>query len=302
MKTEKLSKSFNQIKGAVTFHRIEENSIIQFKSTAQIEKGQIWLCKKDYYDALGNRINGEIPFIVIIVNDVQSHSEQRLVRVQPISPFTEFHADDDILVSDDTIVGFDFIIETWNEQPILTSILNEYIGNIQIEANEINSSKKISLSKAQEDFRKAEINNTSYLRQSIISLLENEENKGKKRIILNINNSIYYPNKKSDVDSQIDEGTQPQLSYLLAAKKGHSEQRSTYLFEKEEDGIEIKIAIIEHSGKYIVSVLQPDITSLTDKEGNIISQSSANLYDELDSGLYILSTPGNNDNIRIVLN
>jgi hypothetical protein len=301
MNTEKMSKSFNQIKGVLALQENEENRIIQLKSSPQIEKNQIWLCEKDYYDALGNRITSEIPFIVVIVNDVHAYAEQAVVRVQPISPFTEYEAEDDILITDDTIVGFNFIIETWNEQPILTSILSEYIGSIHPEANDIRRSKELSLNKDQKEFRKAEIVNTAYLRQSIISLLKYEENMEEAAIFLNIDHSIYYPKKESSAGNWIDEKTPSEVSYLLAAKKGNTKQRATYLFEREEDGKKIQIAIIKHNSKYIVSAIQPDIISLMDKEGNIKSQSSANLYDELESGLYILSMAGINKNISIVL-
>jgi hypothetical protein len=57
-------------------------------------------------------------------------ANESFVRIQPISPFTEFQAADEILISDNSIVGFDFIIETWNEQPILTELLDEFVGEL----------------------------------------------------------------------------------------------------------------------------------------------------------------------------
>ena len=53
-----------------------------------------------------------------------------------VSPFVEFKADDDIFCNDSSIIGFPFIIETWNEQPILLDLIDNYLGYFEL--NKIN--------------------------------------------------------------------------------------------------------------------------------------------------------------------
>ncbi len=151
----KLSKSFNDIEKVLFASEIEESNIFQLKNRPGKKKGQIWLCKQQYYDVFGNEIIGKSPYLVLIVNDVDKFADKNFIRIQPISPFTEFTASDEILIKDDSVVGFDFIIETWNEQPILTDLLDEFVRSLDVESLKINETSS-SLSRTQKEFRKAE--------------------------------------------------------------------------------------------------------------------------------------------------
>ena len=172
----KLSDSLNDIRNKISSIKIEENKIVQLKSQPQIEKSQIWLCKQEYSDAFGDQIIGKAPYLVYIVSDVNSFGGSSVVRVQPITPFVDSPVEDEVLIKDDSIVGFEFLIETWNEQPILTDLLDEFVGNLEVKPiNEDNF--ELKLTKSQKEFRKAEIRNTAYLRQSVISHIEFNEQK-----------------------------------------------------------------------------------------------------------------------------
>ena len=296
----KLSKSFNDIDNVIVSSEVEESNVFQLKSRPKTKKGQIWLCKQQYYDAFGNEIIGNSPYLVFIVSDVDKFAIENFIRIQPISPFTEFTANDEILIKDDSVVGFNFIIETWNEQPILTDLLDEFVGSLDIEALKIDETE-LNLSRTQKEFRKTEIRNTAYLRQSIKSLIEFEELNEEKTIFLNIGNSIHYPeskNKESNIISLLSESEQ---SFLQAAKKGKLKSRPTYYFEKTVKGIELKIIIIKEEEKYIVSVKQQENIVLTDINGMVLKQTTANLYDELISGLYFIKIGGHKNEIRIRL-
>jgi len=161
---QKLSKTFIDLSNRISTTESEYKRTIKLKP--KLRKGQIWLCKQNYFDALGNQIIGNSPFLVLVVSNVESICNEDFVRIQPISPFTEFKAEDDIIINDDSIIGFEFIVETWNEQPILTEILEEYVGDLDIDmsTNEVG----VNLSNEQKEFRKVEIRNTEYLRQSVI--------------------------------------------------------------------------------------------------------------------------------------
>ena len=149
----KLSKSFNDIDNVIVSSEVEESNVFQLKSRPKTKKGQIWLCKQQYYDAFGNEIIGNSPYLVFIVSDVDKFAIENFIRIQPISPFTEFTANDEILIKDDSVVGFNFIIETWNEQPILTDLLDEFVGSLDIEALKIDETE-LNLSRTQKEFRK----------------------------------------------------------------------------------------------------------------------------------------------------
>ncbi len=140
---------------------------------------QVWLCKQSYIDTNEKIITGKIPYYVVIWDGPGKIGKLEFVRVQPISIFTEFKAADDIYVEDEGVTGFKFIIETWNEQPIDVTLLDSYIGSIELEHT--TQETKVILTDDQKEFRKLEIENTAYLRQSVNSFLSSEE-KEKNRI------------------------------------------------------------------------------------------------------------------------
>jgi uncharacterized protein YktA (UPF0223 family) len=292
----KLNKSFNDIKDAIVSSDFNEKNLFQLKRTPNIKKGQIWLCKQTYFDKLGNEITGKNPYLVLVVNDIDKIANEDFIRVQPISPFTEFLASDEILIEDNSVVGFDFIIETWNEQPILTELLDEFVGRLDIKNLKIDESG-LSLSKSQKEFRKAEIRNTAYLRQSINSLIQLEESKKYNTVFINIDNSIYLPKTNKQDHKIINMFNEQEQTYLQAAKKGKLKDRQTFLFEDEKYGIKIKV--IQESDGYVISVKQPDNVEIKDIDGNILKQSGPNLYDKVKRGLYFIKT--NEKEIRLKL-
>lgn len=296
----KLSKSFNDIKKVVVSSEVEEKTIIQLKTRPKTKKGQIWLCKQKYYDAFGNAIIGNIPYLVVVVSDIERLVNETFARIQPISPFTEFIANDEILITDNSLVGFDFIIETWNEQPVLTELLDEYVGKLDIESLK-NKDTKLNLSDIQKEFRKVEIRNTAYLRQSIKSLIEFEELSEEKTVFLNIDNSIHFPESESKETKTISLFSEPKQNYSLAAKKGKLKDRPTTLFEKTIDGVKIEIKVVKDGEKYILAIKQAESVEVKDIIGTVLKQTTPNLYDELTGGLYFISISGIENEIRIRL-
>jgi hypothetical protein len=297
---EKLSKSFIDLKSIFDTSESGDKRILKLKSKPKIKKGQIWLCKQEYYDKLGNQIIGSIPYIVLVICNTENIANESFVRIHPISPFTEFKAADDIIISDNSIIGFDFIVETWNEQPILTELLDEYVGDLNIDLAKVDDTE-LNLSNIQKEFRKAEIRNTKYLRQSINSLIEFEELKEENTVLLNIENSVHLvksDDSETKIISLINEAEQP---YLQAAKKGRFKDRPTYLFYKTIDDVDIEIKIIKEDETYIVAVKQPMEIELKDSRFTLLKQSTPNLYDNLRSGLYFVKVKGISNEIRIRL-
>ena len=298
---EKLSKSFIDLKSIFDTSESDDKRILKLKSKPKIKKGQIWLCKQEYYDALGNQIIGNTPYLVLVISNTENIANESFVRIHPISPFTEFKAVDDIIIIDNSITGFEFIIETWNEQPILTELLDEYVGDLYNDEAMVHETEA-NLSNNQKEFRKAEIRNTEYLRQSINSLIEFEEIIEENSILINFENSVHLV-KSDDLESTTirlkDEFLQP---YLQAAKKGRFKDRKNYIFQKTINGVHIEIKILkEEEESYVLAFKQPDEIELKDSNNNLIKQSTPNLYDNLNSGLYFIKAKGISNEIRIRL-
>lgn len=297
---EKLSKSFIDLKSIFDTSESDDKRILKLKSKPTIKKGQIWLCKQEYYDALGNQIIGNTPYLVLVISNTENIANESFVRIHPISPFTEFQAADDIIISDNSITGFEFIIETWNEQPILTELLDEYVGELDNDEAMVHETE-VNLSNNQREFRKTEIRNTEYLRQSINSLIGFEELTEENSILINFENSIHLV-KSHDTESKsitlINEPLQP---YLQAAKKGRFKDRATFIFQKNIHGVDIEIKILKEEESYVLAVKQPNEIELRDLNNNLLKQSTPNLYDNLNSGLYFFKVKGISSDIRIRL-
>ena len=168
-----------------------------------ITQNQIWSVKNEYDDFLGHNQKANHPFIVIIKTELNEIEGEDFVRIHVISPFIEFASTDDIICNDASVIGFPFLIETWNDQPILTKILDEYLGYYELNSNDLlsgsfkstTSSKKeifemvndpdegysvstksLKLNQYQLEFRDIEVSRAKYLNNSVTALLAFLEN------------------------------------------------------------------------------------------------------------------------------
>lgn len=130
-------------------------------------KGQIWRCKKNYTDVKGSDIRIDEDYYVYVLTDVFIIDKERIVRVCPVSENIDFKSDDDYLVENIDILGNPFIIELWNQQPVLVSLLDKYFGIVDI-PDEV-SERDINLDLQQLEFRKKEIEKAAYLNHSVVS-------------------------------------------------------------------------------------------------------------------------------------
>jgi len=126
--------------------------------------GQIWLCKQKYVDDLGNDVQAILPGYVLIIRGplALGTSDVEFVRVQPISMYTEYGSAEDVTVTDPSIIGFPFLIEEWNEQPMLIRLLDIFIADFsdheevisrQTETVQKNRSPKYCLATSVRPFR-----------------------------------------------------------------------------------------------------------------------------------------------------
>jgi len=290
-----------QSKDAIQSKKVQLKSIPKKKLP-----GQIWLCKHNYVDYLGNVVQGILPYYILIVRepDVLGNTDTEFIRIQPISTFTEFHAFDDIVVADASIIGFPFLIETWNEQPILTSLLEEYICELNVHPNQgsTNEKKKLPFDDDQKKFRALEVNNTSYLRQSVISVLSWLENKQEEKsgVLINLFGKSHYPTK--NVVDLLD--AEYPVDFEVAAKNGLSNSRETYIFQEKISDHIITITAIKNENKYSVILDQLGESELIDAKGKQIQgiiKNEKQIFNELEFGIYELANKNHTTTIKIRL-
>ncbi len=177
---------------------IEKSINIAEKLLKSLQKHQIWSVKSEYTDFYGNIQKTIHPFIVYINTEIKEIENEKFARVNVISPFVEMAADDDEICNDNSIIGFPFILEHWNNQPILIDILDKYLGDyiaVNIHKSFINKTENNVIEMVQEqesedyntepihisneiiEFRQIELSRAKFLNHSVISVLSFIENK-----------------------------------------------------------------------------------------------------------------------------
>lgn len=215
-------------------------------SQPKVAINQLWLVKQNYIDHEGNFIAGSYPHYVLTSTEKENIGDMEFVRVQPISMFLNFASEGDIVVENEELMGFKFFIETWNEQPIQTSLLDKFIEELNTE--EFLLIENVLLSNEQKEFRKYEIRNTEYLRNSVSSFLSWDENKQSKNtgVIINIGNVPYYP--------PAEHRTQQYSQYLVAAKSGGEDSSEYFTTEKNTIDIPYEIVVKKESNVFTIVI------------------------------------------------
>lgn len=162
-----------------------------------LNPGQIWATKNKIYSILGEELYTFYPYLVLIKTKPQLFAERYpIIRIQPISIITEFSSEGDIYISDASYIGEKFIIETWNEQPMLKNNLKEFMTDINEDSlidNLIKDKGCIFSDELISNFRFLEIENTTYLRRPVRALIEYyEENDDIEYPVLNDKGNITY--------------------------------------------------------------------------------------------------------------
>jgi len=262
---------------------------------------QVWAVKNEYYDFLGEKQMTSHPILVSISNDIESFEEEDFVRVTVISPFVEMASRDDDVCNDASIAGFPFIVENWNNQPILTEILDEYIGYYESKES---SEKEEKLTTVQKQFREIEISKAKFLNNSISALVGfvelNQNNEF--GAVISVNGKTYFGSP---------EETKPELP-----KNENGEQSSEiptnmyrFLFNNKskiisfkDDQIPFEFQIKKSDEGFIISVITTDEITLSDcnnKSITPVANSERYVFSALKKGLYTLSSKTINESIKI---
>lgn len=215
-----------------------------FKILPRVKQYQIWLVKSVYFDYLGIERTTDHPFIVILESNPETINDEEFVRVNPISPFVEMYSQQEVICDDPEVIGFPFMIELWNSQPILVELLDKYLGYFEYQ----NIPKEnVSISPDLLEFRKIEISRASFLNNSIRSLLGFFEstNENDRRVFVTFDGKRLIPKPENYIVNS-------EKSFLRAAKSGKKSELIIKNFEISE--LDFGVIITSTIEGYVVSV------------------------------------------------
>lgn len=291
---------------------VESYSNKQFKIRPRIEKYQIWSVRSEYENFLGATQKASHPFIVLIISDPDEIAEERFVRVNVISPYIEFAAHDDLVCNDSSLIGFPFLVETWNDQPVLSEILDEYLGYFEIELDsrfgkiepsfEIESEEAISgksdiirLNRFQREFREIEISRAMYLNSSILSLISFLEHRQSSD-----SGAIITLSNKSEFPKFYIGHNQKEPDYALVAKVG-VDTEDKYLYYQTND-LPFEIFIRKNEDGFILTITPfSDVVLMSSEKKEIegISNLEKTVFSNLKKGLYTLKSEQIHEPIKL---
>lgn len=250
-----------------------------------LTKGQIFSTKNLYYDAFGNLIECIEPYYVLTSSNIFSFGGEEFIRVFPISPFTEMASEKDKIVEDLQFIGFPFLIEYWNEQPISTLILDDFIS--QINEDSIKTVEQTKTDKKElELFRELEIENTIYLRNSVnsfIHMFEKFDNIDDNIAVIDLDGKLI--ELETERSSNLDWAKAARMHFNNS--KYYSFQVGNFLANIIEGADSFELTLQEFNG--IISLkkyCKADEEPIIHENGNYI-------FKNLINGFYILEIDGN---------
>jgi hypothetical protein len=276
------------------------NQTRHLKIQPRIQRNQIWTVKNEYDDFQGISHKTSHPFIVLIKNDPDDIEGELFVRILIISPFIEMASESDEVCDDPSIIGFEFLVETWNDQPILAELLDDYVGYYEMKSRTFSKSEAFelvnqpiseylkaaseTLSEAQLEFRDIEISRAKYINHSVLSLLSFLENRQSQDagVVISIFGKTEYP--KFYIGQ-----SQKEPTYALAAKSGIDIEDKYLLFENVN--IPFRLFIRKNEYGFILSVDSTEKMQLfksTEEEHTGLSNNERTVFFELQAGNYSL--------------
>jgi hypothetical protein len=115
---------------APRFHRI-----LRAPLPDQIEVGQVWSIRSHFELPDGRRFETDETRLVVILDGAGRPESLDQIAVAPVSLSIQMAAEFDLVVSGDASpLGFDFIIEVWNETPVVKGHLRQFLGKLSAEA------------------------------------------------------------------------------------------------------------------------------------------------------------------------
>ena len=290
-------------------HSKSVNQPKNLKIQPRIQRNQIWTVKNKYDDFQGISQKTSHPFLVLTNNEPDDIEDEIFIRVLIISPFIEMATESDEVCDDPSIIGFPFLIEAWNDQPILVELLEEYVGYYEAKSISFSKSKPLELvnepiseyakpnAEIQLEFRSTEISRAKYINHSVLSLLSFLENRQSQDagVVISIFDKIEYP--KFFIGK-----TQKEPNLSLAAKSGVDIEDKYLLFE--DKNLPFQIFIRKNEIGFIISVLSTEKMKLfTNQKAEITGTSNKekSVFANLKAGNYILISEQVKEPIKIRL-
>jgi len=278
----------------------------------QVQREQIWSVKTEYVDFEGLIQEIPDPILVWISSEVKQLEGEDYIRVYPISPFTELSTEDDEICEDSALIGFPFLVELWNEQPMLSELLDRYLGFYKLKNENflIEDSLKsvgepraeysksiIGLTPEQEEFRLIEISRAKYLNHSVLSLLSFLENRQEQNagVVISWNDKIEYPQFFTEQHNGA-------LTLLIAAKTAIDKNDEYWLADNPE--LPFKIFIRKDKNGFIITVMTSEKVRLVDQKNTELNcelDTQRSVFSNIDSGIYRLFYQGLNSPLKIRL-
>lgn len=269
----------------------------------KIKQDQIWSVKKEYLDYEGILQTSPHPMLVLITTDPESlDSYNEFVRVCPISPFIEMATNTDQICDDSSIVGFPFLVETWNEQPILVDLLDKYAGNYYsdlIEKDEV-------LNQSQNEFREIEISNARFLNHSIIAYTNEKERSNMFSFSVDLQYSDFSKSKHMplmNIGKPMLISLRDNEEYAAAARMGQNITENDCIEFRNKD-LPFQLEVRKKNDLFVLTIIPKidvQVIDFNNQELQGMSNSERIVYNDLHVGLYTIKSPLLNKEIIIRL-
>ncbi len=312
-KVNATDEEIENIKNLFFYHLKSVTQAKHLKIQPRIQRNQIWTVKNEYHDFQGLSQKTTHPILVLINTDPDDIEDENFTRVFLVSPFVEMASSNDEVCKDSSLIGFSFLIETWNDQPILTELLDEYLG--YYEAKSICISKYSSfelvnepsfdysksnaegLTKVELEFRNIEISRAKYINHSVLSLLSFLENRQSvdAGVVISLCDQIEYP--KFYIGQN-----QKQSNFALAARSGVDTEDKYLLYENEN--LPFQIIIRRNEEGFIISVHTTDKVILKTNKNEEIRcnyNKDRSVFANIKAGYYTLISEKLEQHIKIRL-
>lgn len=275
----------------------------QLRVQPKIKQDQIWSVKREYLDYEGILQTSPHPMLVLINTNPESlDSDNEFVRVCPISPFIEMATTTDQICDDPSIIGFPFLVETWNEQPILVDLLDKYVGNYYSDLIE----KEEVVNQFQNEFREIEISNARFLNHSIIAYTNEKERSNIFSFSVDLQYSDFSKSKHMplmNVGNPMLVSLRENEEYASVARMGHNITDNDCIEFCNKD-LPFQLEIRKKNELFILTIIPKidvQVIDFNNQELQSTSNSERTVYNGLHIGLYTIKSPMLNNEIIIRL-
>ena len=269
----------------------------------KIKQNQIWTVKTNYLDFEGVLQYTKHPMMVLLTSECEDLDEDtQFVRGCPISPFIEMAGINDQVCNDSSITGFPFLVEVWNEQPMLVDILDKYVGDYYADIRALVSNEDNEINR----FREIEISNARFLNKSVLAYTNEMEKSNIFSFSVDISFADFIKTKHMPMMNT----PKPRMidlpfgeEYASAAKSGNIITDNDCIDFLTED-LPFKVEVRKKNLGYIMTIIPKIQINLRDNNDNQIdgvSNSERIVFEHLKKGLYTISCPLINEPIIIRL-